>query len=68
MKEIIRFLVQEKNLDGALYVSGNLEDCVKFISTELRNRNKNDGYDEYWHNADLVIIKETTKTEKFIEV
>lgn len=68
MKERIRFLVKEKKFDGTLFVSNELNKCVEFISKELRNRNKNDGYDEYWHNVDLVIIKETMKTEELLNV
>lgn len=62
--EIIRYYVEERRFKGSLFV-GTLEECRDFIKNELRNRNKKDGYDEYWHNADVVIIKEITIKETY---
>lgn len=59
MKKNVKFYVQEKDLDGELFISNNLEDCVKFIE-KLRKRDKKDGYDEFWHTIELEIIEETT--------
>ena len=67
MKESVRYLVKEKELDGTLFV-GDLKECVHFISKELRNRDKKDGFDDYWHNASLVIVKERTIIEEYINV
>lgn len=58
----IRYYVKERRFNGSMFV-GTVDECREFIKTELRNRNKKDGYDDYWHNADVVIIKETTISE-----
>lgn len=63
-KESISYYVMEKSefLNGWLFC-GTLEQCVDFVKAELRNREKKDGYDEYWHNAELMIIKQKTTYE-----
>lgn len=63
-KETVRYIVEERRFNGSLFV-GTLEECREFIKTELRARNQKDGYDEYWHNVDVVIIKETTISEVY---
>ncbi len=57
-----RYFVMERGKCGCLY-SGTLEDCRK-EREKIKNRNENDGYDEYWNNADLVIVE---RIDKIIE-
>lgn len=66
-ERMVIYEVREKDCSGVMF-SGKLEECTEFIGKQLRNRNKNDGYDEYWHNAKLVIIKKTILVEEFMYV
>lgn len=61
--QAIKYLVKERESQGILFSSSNQKECIEFILKELRNRNKKDGYDEYWHNTKLVIIKQTITSE-----
>lgn len=59
-KESVSYLVVEKkDYINGWYFCGTLEECIDFVRVELRNREKNDGYDEFWHNIDLMIVKRT---------
>lgn len=71
VKEYTTYLVTEKNESHApsgWYFNGTLEECINYIKNECRNRNKKDGYDEYWHNVKLMIVKKTVKEEEFMMV
>jgi hypothetical protein len=68
MKKNVRYLVREKKFGGFLFSSENEKECIDFIQNELRNRNEKDGYDEYWHNAQIIIIKEETIETEYLYV
>lgn len=65
-KEYTRYLVEEANLQGTLFV-GSKNECMDFVKTELLERNNRDGYDEYWHNAHIVIVKEINLQQIVVE-
>ena len=68
-RERIVYLVREKgHISERLYVGANVEDCKIYIQNELRNRNKNDKYDEYWHTVELEIVKQVVTEEIVAEV
>ena len=63
-KEYTLYKVQlRKEFANGWLFSGTLEECIDFVRVELRNREKNDGYDEYWRNADIIITKQTVVEE-----
>lgn len=66
--EKVRYLVREKGRSGALYVGKDIKDCLMFVTEELWQRNERDGYDEKWHNANIVIVKEILKEEIVIDI
>lgn len=59
-KESVSYLVVEKkSYINGWYFCGTLEECIDYVRNEIRNRNKNDGYDEFWHTVELMIVKRT---------
>lgn len=41
------------------------EEAIEVMDAEYTNRNKGDGYDEYWRKRHSIVVKETKVTEFF---
>ena len=67
MQEKGRYFLIEKGQKGNCIIAGTLQECEE-RAKQLRTRNKNDKYDEYWHNVPLQIIKEISQTEVVKEI
>lgn len=64
-KITISYAVVDKQdyISGAYFCGNTIKECIDYIKNEFRNRNKNDGHDEYWHNKEFMIVKHVVSYE-----